>query len=266
MVWFTHNLNAMLTDFHLQSFLRDGYVIAEALLPSTRVEEINANLSRLALTADSDNVGKGWVLDLELGSDPTMPRELRVRKYRDLGLGDDYFWALAKDSEVIGCVATLIGNEPQLLQTMALVKSPEIGSAKDWHQDVPYFPIAPARDVVGVWIALDDATLDNGCMQVVPASHLLGPVAHVQGPTGWRLDPGICERLQPSVIPLPMRAGSALFFDGALFHFTAANRSRQRRRALQNHYVPASTRIAEGRTGMLFPISSEHPPLAVTSS
>lgn len=259
-------LDTMLTDLQLQSYLRDGYVIAEALLPPDRVHAINTNLSRLAQTADSDNVGKGWFLDLEPDSDPTLPRELRVRKYRDLGLGDDYFWALAKDPDVIGCVSALIGSDPQLLQTMALVKPPGIGSAKDWHQDVPYFPIAPARDVVGVWIALDDATLDNGCMQVIPASHHLGPVAHVQGPTGWRLEPALCDRLEPAVIPLPMRAGSALFFDGALFHFTATNRSPNRRRALQNHYVPAATRIAEGRTGMLFQLNSDLPPLVVISS
>ena len=256
----------MLTDLQLQSYIRDGYVVAEALLSPTRVEEINTNLSRLARTADCDNVGKGWFLDLEPDSDPIMPREMRVRKYRDLGLGDDFFWALAKDADVIGHVSALIGSNPQLLQTMALVKPPGIGSAKDWHQDVPYFPIAPARNVVGVWIALDDATGDNGCMQVIPASHHLGPVAHVQGPTGWRLEPALCDRLQSAVLPLPMRAGSALFFDGALFHFTAANHSRHRRRALQNHYVPATTRIAEGRTGALFSLSSDQPPLAVTSA
>jgi len=145
---------------------------------------------------------------------------------------------------------------------MALVKPPEIGSTKDWHQDISYFPITPARDVVGVWIALDDATGDNGCMQVIPASHHLGPVAHVQGATGWRIEPALCERLQASVVPLPMRAGSELFFNGALMHFTDVNHSQHRRRALQNHYVPATTRS----TGALFSLRSEQPPLAVTST
>ena len=256
----------MLTDHLIQSYLRDSYAIAEALLPQEQVAEINSNLSRLTHEADDDNIGKGWFLDLEPGSDPSLPRELRVRKYRDLGLGDAYFWAAVKDPAVIECVSALIGDEPQLLQTMALVKPPEIGSAKDWHQDIPYFPITPARDVVGVWIALDDATLENGCMQVVPASHHLGPVAHIQGPTGWRLESVLCERLQPSVVPLPMRAGSALFFNGALFHFSDANRSQRRRRAFQNHYVPATTRIAEGRSGALFSLRSDHPPMTVTST
>ena len=244
------------------SFRRDGYVVIPDLLDQDEVAATRADLSRLAREADGfGGSPAGWHLDFEPGQ-PTGgdDRELRVRKFRDIGLGDAAFWDLVRHRRTLEAVDGLIGPGAQLLQTMALVKPPEIGSAKDWHQDIPYFPLEAGTRVVGVWIALDDATLENGCMQVVPGSHHLGPVAHVQGSTGWRLEPVLCEHLLPAVVPLPMAAGSALLFDGALFHFTDINRSRQRRRALQNHYVSAAARLAAGRTGRLFDLSSSLPP------
>lgn len=247
---------------HAARFRRDGYVVIPDLLDPTEVATGRADLSRLVREADEfGGSSAGWHLDFEPGQ-PTAGanRELRVRKFRDIGLGDAAFWDLARHRRTLEALGCVIGPGAQLLQTMALVKPPEIGSAKDWHQDIPYFPLEAGTRVIGVWIALDDATPENGCMQVVPGSHHLGPVAHVQGPTGWRLEPALCEHLRPAVVPLPMTAGSALLFDGALLHFTDTNRSRQRRRAVQNHYVPATGRIAAGRTGRLFPLDSAVPP------
>ena len=248
----------------LTTFRRDGYAVITNLLTSAEVAAVRTNLSRLV--AEADELGRhpsGCHLDFEAGTaGPAEDRELRVRKFRDHGLTDSYFWDLVRHPRVLAEVEAVIGGSPQLLQTMSLVKPPQIGTPKDWHQDLPYFPITPAQNVVGVWIAIDDATLANGCMQVVPGSHHLGPVAHVQGPTGWRLEPVLCAYLAASVRPLPMTAGSALFFDGALFHFTDANTTHQRRRSVQNHYVPATTQIADGKTGRLFALSSPIPPLA----
>lgn len=250
----------------IQTFRRDGYAIINQLFTHTEVGDIRANLSRLSAEADEFGTHpSGCHLDFEPGQTSTGPdRELRVRKFRDHGLTDQFFWNLVKHPQVLAHLEALIGPGAQLLQTMSLVKPPGIGSPKDWHQDIPYFPITPTRDVVGVWIAIDDATIDNGCMQVVPGSHHLGPVAHVQGPTGWRIEPTLCDQLKPSTRALPMTAGSALFFDAALFHFTDANTTDHRRRSVQNHYVPTSTRISEGKTGQLFNLAGEKPPLAQT--
>lgn len=243
-------------------FCRDGYAIIPHLLDPAEVAAARADLSRLVREADEfGGSPAGWHLDFEPGQ-PTdgADRELRVRKFRDIGLGDAAFWDLVRHRRTRDALDSLIGPGAQLLQTMALVKPPEIGSAKDWHQDIPYFPLEAGTRVVGVWIALDDATIENGCMQVVPGSHHLGQVAHVQGPTGWRLGPALCEHLRPAVVPLPMAAGSALLFDGALFHFTDTNRSQRRRRAVQNHYVPAAARTAAGRSGRFFDLDSPLPP------
>ncbi len=251
----------MFTSTETALFRRDGYLIINGLLTDQQVMEARGNLSRLV--AQADELGahpSGYHLDREPGTAADADRELGIRKFRDLGQADQFFWDVVRTPAVVERVAALHGTGCRVIQTMALVKPPEIGSAKDWHQDIPYFPLSETHTCVGVWIALDDATLDNGCMQVIPGSHHLGPVAHVQGPTGWRLEPALCAHLAPAVHALPMRAGAALFFDGRLLHFTDCNRSQRRRRALQNHYVGPTCGFAAGRTGGMWELNSPVPP------
>src|SRR5690606_10525792 len=97
--------------------------------------------------------------------------------------------------------------------------------------------------VVGAWIALDAATLDNGCMRVLERAHKEGPIHH------WkRRDWQICDRDiyekhgQPyRVLGVPLEPGGVLLFDGMLPHGTPHNSSPQRRRAVQYHYYPVDT-------------------------
>jgi len=126
---------------------------------------------------------------------------------------------------------------------MALIKPPDGGSEKPWHQDKAYFDVALDAPVVGVWIALDEATAENGCMHVVPGSHRGGPVVHFD-----RRDWQICDtdvQVDEDVM-VPLAPGGALLFDGLVHHGTPPNRSEARRRALQFHYTAADAEWVEG--------------------
>lgn len=190
----------------------------------------------------------GASLQYEPGFDPAgkddLARELGVRKFFQFAQGDQFFWDLIRAPRIRGPVEAVIGSGARLLQSLALVKPPEIGIPKAWHQDTPYFPITPASETVGLWIALDRATLENGCMQVVPGSHRQGIVPHVQGETGWCLDAAASARAQAAAVAVPVPPGSALLFDANLLHFTDANRSKARRRAVQFHFSSARTRAS----------------------
>jgi phytanoyl-CoA hydroxylase len=119
---------------------------------------------------------------------------------------------------------------------MALVKPPKVSGEKPWHQDAAYFRGSDPNLMFGVWMALDPATRENGCMEVIPASHLRGPAPHVPAE-----DINLCT-IRPDLVhlrdrmALPMNPGDALIFHSLIHHYTAANRSNQRRRALQFHY------------------------------
>jgi ectoine hydroxylase-related dioxygenase (phytanoyl-CoA dioxygenase family) len=125
---------------------------------------------------------------------------------------------------------------------MALVKPAWIGSEKPWHQDNAYFKYAPLESVVGFWVALDDASADNGCMHVLSGWHRRGGLKHFHA--------GDCQILPDRVAPgeplaIELPAGGAMFFSGMLPHQTPPNRSPKPRRALQFHYRGVSTRAVD---------------------
>ena len=92
------------------------------------------------------------------------------------------------------------------------------------------------------WIALDPATVENGCMQLLDGGHKLGPRNHFR-----RRDWQICDAEMKGAKPVafPLEPGDALFFDGLIPHGTPANTSSQRRRAIQFHYCCASAVLGE---------------------
>ena len=116
------------------------------------------------------------------------------------------------------------------------MKPPKVSGDKPWHQDAAYFRGSDPGLMFGVWIALDPATRENGCMEVIPGSQLRGPVPHVPAE-----DINLCT-IRPDLVrladrvALPMDPGDVLVFHSLIHHYTAANRTDRRRRALQFHY------------------------------
>lgn len=125
-------------------------------------------------------------------------------------------------------------------QSILFVKGPGL-PGQAWHQDERYIPTRD-RSLVGAWIALDDATIDNGCLWVVPGSHRNGYL----WPTRPHGDP---EEYDPSDqaygfdesagVAVEVRAGSVVFFNGYTLHRSLRNRTSGYRRALVNHYLNA---------------------------
>lgn len=126
------------------------------------------------------------------------------------------------------------------MQSMLFMKPPGL-PGQAWHQDERYIPTRD-RSLVGAWIALDDATEENGCLHVLPASHRLGylwPTRPHGRPEEFDFADesyGFDERGE---IGLEVEAGTVVFFNGYLLHRSHRNRSGGRRRALVNHYCNA---------------------------
>ena len=131
----------------------------------------------------------------------------------------------------------LVGEPCRLIQDMALLKPPFVGTEKPWHQDMAYFGWGPPEKILGVWIALDPATAENGCMHVLPGTHRSGPVPHVHARDCQIPDERVA--VERDVI-VPLAPGGALFFSSLLHHGTPPNTSPNRRWALQYHYAGES--------------------------
>ena len=160
-----------------------------------------------------------------------------VRKISHFVDYDARLRAIAQHPRMLAMVTDLIGEAPALYESKALLKPPMIGREKPWHQDHAYWNLPLDSKVVTVWIALDAATTENGCLFVIPGSHREGPVVHFR-----RRDWQICDtNVQTGrIVAAPLQPGGLLVFSSYLHHGTPANASPQRRRALQFVYVPAS--------------------------
>lgn len=163
--------------------------------------------------------------------------ELAVRKVGDFVDFDPRLYAVAMHKDVIKTVARLLGDKPKLVQEQALLKPPYGGEEKPWHQDMAYRGLNFNMPVVGVWIALDEAGIENGCMHVIPRSHMDGGTPHY-AVRDWQICDENVSVNSDTVVPL--QPGGALFFHGMLHHGTPSNFSAKRRRAVQFHYAPES--------------------------
>ncbi|MCC6627691.1 MAG: phytanoyl-CoA dioxygenase family protein [Chloroflexi bacterium] len=161
-------------------------------------------------------------------------RQDAVRKLMGFTAVEPRLDALARHPRLLAAVRRLLGAEPAMFQDMALLKPPR-GREKPWHQDHAYFDFPLGTPIVGVWIALDAATPENGCMRMIPGSHHGGPVVHFQ-----RRDWQICDtdiHGRP-IVAVPLLPGGLLLFDGLCQHGTPYNPTGARRRAVQFHYAP----------------------------
>jgi phytanoyl-CoA hydroxylase len=228
---------SLLDDEGIAAYRRDGYVLVRGLLGPRNVAACTAALADLAAGRIAPGETK---LMFEAGVDPAAlapdERELRIRKYMDFVKAASALKAAAMSRRLHAILDQLLGQGRVLMQEMALVKPPRIGSEKPWHQDAAYFRVTDPGLVVGVWIALDPALTMNGCMELVAGSHLDGPVPHVHENdfNRCRIVPGRVRARER--IAIEMQPGDALLFHSLLHHFTAPNKSDLRRRAIQFHY------------------------------
>ncbi len=137
--------------------------------------------------------------------------------------------------------ARLSGRATRLWHDQALFKEPRTGVKTPWHQDAVYWPHRQRRDQISIWIALKDATIENGCMSFIPGTHTLGPVERVDlaNPRNILDDAGPFKGIKP--ITCELKAGSCTFHNGLTFHYAGPNKSDGMREALAIIYMPDGT-------------------------
>lgn len=171
----------------------------------------------------------------------TLNSEERQDAVRKLYQFSDYHPALKElsvDPRIIAIATRIIGEPVKMIQDMALIKPPRVGSEKPWHQDKAFFDYPLEFGVVGFWIALDESTIENGCMHLLPGLHKKGPIPHFR-----RRDWQICDTVTMGnpCVATPLRPGGVLVFDGMIPHGTPANHSPLRRKAIQLHFAGVSS-------------------------
>jgi phytanoyl-CoA hydroxylase len=136
-----------------------------------------------------------------------------------------------------------LGNEkPLLLQSMYIFKQPHIGGEVNCHQDSTFLYTQPS-DMLGLWFALEDATLENGCLWVLPAGHKCGLKSRwVRTENGMQFETyDTSPWPEYELIPLEVEKGSLIVLHGLLPHRSLENRSPKSRHAYTLHILNADS-------------------------
>jgi phytanoyl-CoA hydroxylase len=225
------------TAKHREFYDANGYVIVEDLVPPDVVRTLRDHVAELCEAAEAGRAIAG-VASVEPELKTAKPP---LRKLHELCLeGDELMRGVAKSAYLLDIAAELAGHAKSILlySDQVFLKPAFCGSEKPLHQDNSYFRVMPQNFGVTCWMALDDATIENGCMHYIPGSHKLGLLPH-KSITYTHLTPDTDKPLAKEV-PAPVRAGGCIFHHLLCLHSSKANTSPKPRRAWALHYVNAA--------------------------
>jgi ectoine hydroxylase-related dioxygenase (phytanoyl-CoA dioxygenase family) len=221
-------------------FQTHGYLIVQGALSPAEVQELRDEATRIC---------RGELGDVR-GVTPATPDERDdevLRRYLCIHFPHKLSPLMARylaHPAIVDVLSKIIAPDVKCMQSMLFIKaSGKPGQA--WHQDEDFIPTRD-RSLTGAWIAMDDATIENGCLWVIPGSHRHG----LLWPMHWHDDKRFdCTNesfnfpyTDDDAIPVEVPAGSIVFFNGYLLHRSLPNRAQSGyRRVLVNHYMSASS-------------------------
>lgn len=208
-------------------YQENGYLHLQGMFTAEEAaylrEEAHALIGRLASVYGEGNINAAWGSSAKITE---LPRQLL--HCHNAQFHSAAFSRLLTDPRFTDRMADLIGPNIQLHHTKLFVKPPEQGAPFPLHQDAPYFP-HEKHTMSAIIFHFDDAPLEKGCVCVVPGSHKLGILDHIQE-GGWHLP--VEQYPLESAVPLPAKAGDAVVFNYLTIHGSGVNVSQEARTTL----------------------------------
>jgi ectoine hydroxylase-related dioxygenase (phytanoyl-CoA dioxygenase family) len=223
-------------------YARDGYVVVPDALSAAEVEALRAEALRICR-------GERGPVDGLVPPEPGEDDETVIRRYACVHfphkLSPLAHRTLAHPA-IVDTLTRLVGPNLKAMQSMLFTKG-EGKPGQAWHQDEMFIPTRD-RSLTAAWIALDDATVDNGCLWVLPGSHRRGVIYPDREHDDERFD---CTSeaydfpyRDEDAVAVEVPVGAAVVFNGYLLHRSLPNTARRGlRRALVNHYMRAESRL-----------------------
>ena len=239
-------------DQFVSDYQRDGFALLQDALSPERVAEVNADALRLCRgelgeigfrgpDAETVQARRDAVQAVRTDDEEALRQFLCIHYPHK---ASQACRAALSEPKIVSALTEVIGPNVKAMQSMLFIKS-EGKPGQPWHQDEYFIPTRD-RSLTAVWIALDDATVENGCLWVLPGSHRRG----VLYPDRDQDDPDFDCSIEAfdfpysasDAVPVELPAGSAVMFNGYLLHRSLKNSGRHGcRRALANHYMSAES-------------------------
>ena len=228
------------TQAQVDSFRRNGFLVAENLLSEAELAALRAETVRICRGERGSVTGLPECFPSE-SDDEVIQKTLCVHFPHKIS---DVMHAAVAQSGIVEVLTHLIGPNVKCMQSMLFIKSSgKPGQA--WHQDEAFIPTRD-RSLTAAWMALEDATEENGCLWAIPGSHRHGVLWPNREHDDERYDCAVeafdFPYTDDDAVMIPARAGSVVFFNGYLLHRSLPNRAPTGfRRALVNHYMSAES-------------------------
>jgi ectoine hydroxylase-related dioxygenase (phytanoyl-CoA dioxygenase family) len=229
----------VLTDAQAEQFDRDGYVVLEGVFDAAAVADVTAELDDHEAKVEAYLRGQAdeRAFIAEAGAitfaSLLLKRSTLLRRF-------------ATHEVLLGLCHDLIGPDVRAYWDQAVYKKPEKPRRFPWHQDNGYTFIEP-QQYLTCWVAMTDATVDNGCPWVVPGLHRAGTLRHhYVEPLGWE-----CLTDPDGAVAAPVGAGGIVVFSSLTPHLTGPNTTDAVRKAYILQYAPegACTQLGDADAG-----------------
>ncbi len=244
------------TDEQVRSFVEQGYLVVPGLVSGDEIEALKRDVAFMARGGYPCESLKP--LPADYSDDQVMKNLLCLHQPHFIS---PVMRSFVDHAGIAAVLARIVGahlapgwwdGSVKCMQSMLFVKPPgKPGQA--WHQDELYIPTRD-RSLTGGWIAIDDATRENGCLYVIPGSHRPGYLYQQRDhrrPTEFDFAGESYGFDESKEVAVEVTAGSVVFFNGYLLHRSRRNCAKTYRRALVNHYMTAQSLLpwadAEGQ-------------------
>jgi phytanoyl-CoA hydroxylase len=223
-----------------KQFADAGYCLFRDVVPPSEIDAIRTELDRaIADLPEKQTVYKDGK-DQEVDARPEYMTEPHPK---------NSFWLdVCRHPRILDAMESVLGPDLILIMSHLIVKRPEDGLPVAWHQDNTYWHSVNGTDVATVWMAIDDADVANGCMQVVPCTHDGYPEmekVRTDGGDLLGLSVEVTPEMEAAAVPLEMKAGSLSIHDSYVLHGSEANTSNRRRAAYTMRYANANTVVVD---------------------
>jgi ectoine hydroxylase-related dioxygenase (phytanoyl-CoA dioxygenase family) len=228
-------MNPTLTSEQLRAYYEQGYFILENLFSTGEMDELALHIEAYQRRHEETIRSSGGAEGISRADEITFTAFLAEQ--------DDAIRAFVKRSEFVAITTQILGPDVDLYWNQSVFKGPDGRAQFPWHQDDGYTPVDPSPYLT-LWLALNDATPENGCISVLPGSHKRGLMPHERTAIGLS-----CHSLDDADqgVLVPVKAGSVAVFQSLTMHKSGVNRSSGIRKAYVIQYSRAGLRNA--RTG-----------------
>ncbi len=231
-----------LSTAQVRSYINSGYLVLPGLINADELAELKADASRIARGHYPSAALKP--LPADMSEAEVLKNILCIHQPHTIS---PVMTKYVTHQEICGTLSQITAahlpfwdGSVKCMQSMLFVKPPQF-QGQAWHQDEIYIPTRD-RSLIGAWIAIDDATVDNGCLYVIPESQRSGylyPQRPHNNPDEFDFAPESYGFDESAEMPVEVAAGIVVFFNGYLLHCSRRNRSTGYRRVLVNHYMNA---------------------------